>query len=96
MTVSLEQIPPEEIEGYEDPSVTEKGAYPLHDIMVRSEIRTVSEVVRRIRRGRFFLDPDFQRDFVWKPQNNPSWSKVASCVYRFQLCTSPKPPMDES
>ncbi len=51
--------------------------------MVRSETRTVSEVVRRIRRGRFFLDPDFQRDFVWKPQKQSKL--VESCIMRIPL-----------
>lgn len=81
--VSLKQAPLDEIEGYEDPSVAGDGAYPLHDIMVRSETRTVSEVVRRIRRGRFFLDPDFQREFVWDSQKQSKL--IESCVMRIPL-----------
>ena len=83
MGVSLKQALLDEIEGYEDPSVAGEDAYPLHDIMVRSETRTVSEVVRRIRRGRFFLDPDFQREFVWNSQKQSKL--IESCVMRIPL-----------
>ncbi len=39
--------------------------YPLDSVLIRSEYRTVSDIIRRIRARRFILDPDFQRDFVW-------------------------------
>jgi len=41
------------------------GEYPLDSVFVRTEQRTVNEVVKRIKNDRYILDPDFQRDFVW-------------------------------
>ena len=74
----------EKIEGQGDPHAdVDENVYPLNDVMVRSETRTVAEVVKRIKRGRFFLDPDFQRDFVWEP---PKQSKlIESCLMRIPL-----------
>ena len=74
----------EEIEGLGDPLVDlDKNVYPLDDVMVRSETRTVTEVVKRINRGRFFLDPDFQRDFVWEPSKQSKL--MESCLMRIPL-----------
>ena len=55
-----------EIEGHEPatPGGLE-GGYPLDELAIRDERRTAEDVVRRIGKGRFILDPDFQRDFVW-------------------------------
>ena len=39
--------------------------YPIDDLLIRHESRTVHEVLRRIQNGRFIMNPDFQRDFVW-------------------------------
>jgi hypothetical protein len=59
------------------------GDYPLDAVFVRTEQRTVGEVVSRIQRNRYILDPDFQRDFVWP---NPKQSKlIESCVMRIPL-----------
>ena len=55
----------EQIEGldnYEDASL---GDYPIDTLLIRNETRTVFDVVRRIEKGGFIMDPDFQRDFVW-------------------------------
>lgn len=74
----------EAIEGLGDPDAdVEHPVYPLDDIMVRAETRTVAEVVTRIGRGRFILDPDFQRDFVWDPQKQSKL--IESCVMRIPL-----------
>ena len=72
----------EEIEGLDFGSDVEGGAYPLDDIMVRTETRTVAEVVKRITRKRFVI-PDFQRDFVW-PLAKQS-KLIESCVMRIPL-----------
>ena len=72
----------EEIEGLDLGSDVEGGAYPLDDIMVRTETRTVAEVVKRITRKRFVI-PDFQRDFVW-PLAKQS-KLIESCVMRIPL-----------
>ena len=56
---------PESIEGYESPRPGGWVDYPLDELAIRDERRTAEDVVRRIRNGRFVLDPDFQRGFVW-------------------------------
>lgn len=73
----------EEIEGLGDPSDLQTTDYPLDDIMVRSETRAVGEVVKRIRRQRFFMAPAFQRDFVWKPAAQSKL--IESCIMRIPL-----------
>ena len=83
MTPSQSRIE-EEIEGLGDPLAdVDENVYPLDDVMVRSETRTVAEVVKRIKRGRFFLDPDFQRDFVWEPSKQSKL--IESCLMRIPL-----------
>jgi len=81
----LTQLDEEErIEGLGDPSLDVDGAeYPLDDIMVRSETRTVADVVARIDRDRYVMDPDFQRDFVWDQKKQSKL--IESCVMRIPL-----------
>ena len=55
----------EPLEGYEEPRPGGWEAYPLDELAIRDERRTAVDVVRRLNQGRFVLDPDFQRDFVW-------------------------------
>lgn len=55
----------EQIEGVEPPSPGGWGDYPIDELAIRDEPRTAIDVVRRIQQGRFVLDPDFQREFVW-------------------------------
>lgn len=75
--------PDEEIEGVDTTSGGGWGDYPLDAVFVRTEQRTVGEVVARIAKNRYILDPDFQRDFVWP---NPKQSKlIESCVMRIPL-----------
>ncbi len=73
----------EEIEGLGDPDDVQTPDYPLDDIMVRSESRTVSEVVKRIERNRYFMTPDFQREFVWEPARQSKL--IESCIMRIPL-----------
>ena len=54
----------EEIEGL-DVERSSWGDYPLDEMLIRSESRTINEVIRRIGQGRYVMDPDFQRDFIW-------------------------------
>ena len=58
------EIVQEELDGLDNNASA--GEYPLNSVFVRPEQRTVKETVERIRRGRYVLNPDFQRDFVWK------------------------------
>lgn len=60
------QIPDEDIEGLgnvdDDASL---GGYPIDTLLIRNENRTVHDVLRRIEKGTFVMNPDFQRDFIW-------------------------------
>lgn len=55
----------EEIEGLSKDEDASLGEYPIDTLLIRNESRTVFDVVRRIEKGGFVMDPDFQRDFVW-------------------------------
>lgn len=59
------------------------GEYPLDAVFVRTDQRTVGEVVRRIRNNRYDLNPDFQRDFVWKIDKQSRL--IESCLMRIPL-----------
>lgn len=72
------------IEGLQTERLPEEmSAYPLDDIMVRKDTRGVGDVVKRIEAGRYSMNPDFQRDFVWKPDKQSKL--IESCVMRIPL-----------
>lgn len=54
---------PEGIGEGDDP----ESDYPLDQVLIRNETRTVHDILRRMGQGRYIMDPDFQRDFVWDP-----------------------------
>ena len=82
--MSMELQTDEEIEGLGDPaSDVDEAVYPLDDIMVRAETRTVGDVVTRIKRGRYAMAPDFQRDFVWDGKKQSKL--IESCIMRIPL-----------
>ena len=81
--VRLSQDPPEEDKADEAPDGTSFPTpfvegdddaaygfrdYPIDSLLIRSEQRTIQDVVRRIDQNRYILDPDFQREFVWKDE----------------------------
>ncbi|MBP2489137.1 hypothetical protein JOH50_004864 [Rhizobium leguminosarum] len=75
--------PTETPEGIDDTGGGGWGDYPLDAVFVRTDQRTVGDVVNRINKHRYVLDPDFQRDFVWEA---PKQSKlIESCVMRIPL-----------
>ncbi len=57
----------EEVEGLDDGRDI-SGEYPIDTVLIRNESRTVHDVLRRIEQGKFKMDPDFQRDFIWKDE----------------------------
>lgn len=57
----------EEIEGIGSAEDEVIGDYPLSTMMIRTESRTIHDVLRRIKQEQFIMDPDFQRDFIWSP-----------------------------
>ncbi len=61
---AIETVSDETVEGYE--GGLGMSGYPLDELAIRGENRTTSDVVRRMKQKRFHIDPEFQRDFVWK------------------------------
>lgn len=55
----------EQIEGLGSDEDSSFGEYPIDTVLIRNENRTVHDVLRRIEKGSFIMNPDFQRDFVW-------------------------------
>lgn len=83
----------EEIEGLGQDEDASFGDYPIDTVLIRNENRTVHDVLRRIEKGSFVMDPDFQRDFVW-PEEKQS-KLIESVLMRiplpvFYLAENPK------
>lgn len=55
----------DEIEGIDQDIDDSLGEYPIDTVLIRNESRTVHDVLRRIEKGGYIMDPDFQRDFIW-------------------------------
>ncbi len=66
-----------------DTSGSEWDDFPIDDVRVRVESRTVFETLRRIERNTFIMNPDFQRGFVW-PKATQS-KLIESAVMRIPL-----------
>ncbi|MBK7706673.1 MAG: DUF262 domain-containing protein [Acidobacteria bacterium] len=58
----------EKIEGLDDNIEAAWSDYPIDTMLIRNENRTVHDVLRRIEQGSFVMNPDFQRDFIWKDE----------------------------
>ena len=71
-----------EVEGLEKQNGT-WGEYPLDDFLIRSETRTVFDVVRRIDQSYYIMDPDFQRDFIWGEEKQSKL--IESVIMRIPL-----------
>ncbi|MBF0173623.1 MAG: DUF262 domain-containing protein [Magnetococcales bacterium] len=56
----------EEIEGYDKED--SNWDYPIDTVLIRNETRTVFDVLRRIEKGSYVMNPDFQRDFIWSEE----------------------------
>lgn len=67
----------EHIEGLDDSSELSLGDYPIDTVLIRNEPRTVYDVIRRIEKGGYVMDPDFQREFIW---NEDKQSKLIESV----------------
>ena len=72
----------EEIEGL-DPDSGSWGDYPIDNLLIRPETRTIHDVTRRIDQGSYVMDPDFQRDFIW-PEDKQS-KLIESVIMRIPL-----------
>ena len=79
---STPPIDGEEPEGL-DPNSGSWGDYPIDDLLIRHENRTIHDVIRRIDQGSYVMDPDFQRDFIW-PEDKQS-KLIESVIMRIPL-----------
>lgn len=62
---TMEGLTSDEIEGLTIDGDPGWGDYPIDTVLIRTEQRTVYDVVRRIDKDAFIMNPDFQRDFIW-------------------------------
>lgn len=81
--MSIQPAEIEEIEGIDKDEDASWGEYPIDTVLIRNENRTVHDVVRRIEKGSFIMDPDFQRDFIW-PEDKQS-KLIESVLMRIPL-----------
>ena len=72
----------EELQGL-DLSGGSWGDYPIDDLLIRNESRTIYDVIRRIDKGFYVMNPEFQRDFIW-PEDKQS-KLIESVVMRIPL-----------
>ena len=72
----------ENIEGL-DTDGASWGDYPIDDLLIRHETRTIHDVIRRIKKGNYVMDPDFQRDFIWPPDKQSKL--IESVIMRIPL-----------
>lgn len=73
----------EEIEGLCEDEDASWGDYPIDTLLIRNENRTVHDILRRIEKGSFVMDPEFQRDFIW-PDDKQS-KLIESVLMRIPL-----------
>jgi hypothetical protein len=74
---------PDEIEGLGGDEDASWGDYPIDTLLIRNENRTVHDILRRIEKGSFVMDPEFQRDFIW-PEDKQS-KLIESVLMRIPL-----------
>ena len=72
----------EKIEGL-DAGENDLGGYPIDTVLIRTEPRTVYEVLRRMEAGFYIMNPEFQRDFIW-PEDKQS-KLIESVLMRIPL-----------
>lgn len=82
-TVQTSVNPDEVIEGLGEGEDAYWDDYPIDTLLIRNETRTVYDVLRRIEKGSFVMDPDFQRDFIW-PEEKQS-KLIESVLMRIPL-----------
>lgn len=73
----------EQIEGLDADEDASLGEYPIDTVLIRTESRTVHDVLRRIESGSFIMDPDFQREFIW--QEDKQSKLIESVLMRIPL-----------
>lgn len=78
----LDSDSPEEPEGLDEKDTSWNG-YPIDELLIRQDSRTIHEAIRRIDQKRYIMDPDFQRDFIW-PEDKQS-KLIESVIMRIPL-----------
>lgn len=73
----------DEIEGLDSSEDASWGNYPIDTLLIRNENRTVHDILRRIEKGSFIMDPEFQREFIW-PEDKQS-KLIESVLMRIPL-----------
>jgi len=73
----------ENIEGLDRGDDSTWSNYPIDTLLIRNENRTVHDVLRRIEKGSFIMNPEFQRDFIW-PEDKQS-KLIESVLMRIPL-----------
>lgn len=81
-SVELVHQETEELEGSDDHGGS-WGDYPIDDLLIRHETRTIQDVIRRINQKRYVMDPDFQREFIW--QRDKQSKLIESVIMRIPL-----------
>ena len=59
------------------------GDYPIDDLLIRHETRTIYDVIRRIKKNAYIMNPDFQRDFIWTDREQSKL--IESVIMRIPL-----------
>ncbi len=72
----------EELEGLDHDSAS-WGDYPIDDLLIRHENRTIHDVIRRIKKSNYIMNPDFQRDFIWSEDKQSKL--IESVIMRIPL-----------
>ena len=71
----------------EQDKVTERGLYPynpaINDIDLKEDPMSVFQYVRKYTQEQLIIDPDFQRNFVWKPKQKSMF--IESIILNFPL-----------
>ncbi len=66
-----------------DTNASSWGDYPLDDLLIRNETRTVGDIYRRIEKKGYVMTPDFQRDFIW--DDSKQSKLIESVIMRIPL-----------
>ena len=67
----------------EDSEQRSWGDYPIDDLLIRTEHRTIQDIMRRIHSKFYVLNPDFQRDFLWRDDKQSKL--IESVIMRIPL-----------
>lgn len=72
----------EDVEGL-DHAKGSLSDYHSDELLIRQENRTIHDVIRRIDKGTYVMDPEFQREFIW-PKDKQS-KLIESVIMRIPL-----------